>query len=205
MYKISARPISESFEVYCDLSTATGREVGWTIIQRRDTGKEDFYRTWQEYKDGFGAINSEYWLGFTKIRAIIDGRKYILRIDLLDWSDRWLHAEYSEFSVSTEEELYRLHIGSYSGDAGDALSYHDGAYFSTYDHTNDESGGVCPELCGGGWWYRNCYHSNLNGRYYEGGHYRSDVWGDGIVWRNVFDTNLYSFKAVLIKIRPALE
>ncbi|KAJ8311542.1 hypothetical protein KUTeg_010897 [Tegillarca granosa] len=48
------------FDVYCDMKTDGG---GWTVIQRRFNGKTDFYRTWKEYKHGFGKRSEEYWLG----------------------------------------------------------------------------------------------------------------------------------------------
>lgn len=33
------------------------------VIQRRINGKEDFYRSWSDYKSGFGTVQTEYWLG----------------------------------------------------------------------------------------------------------------------------------------------
>ena len=40
---------SGALEVFCDM-----KRGGWTLIQRRYEGGVDFFRTWQEYKDGFG-------------------------------------------------------------------------------------------------------------------------------------------------------
>ena len=33
------------------------------VIQRRQDGSEDFFRTWDDYAAGFGNRNGEFWLG----------------------------------------------------------------------------------------------------------------------------------------------
>lgn len=46
--------------VYCDMTTDNG---GWTVIQRRVNGWVDFFRSWTEYKNGFGFSDHEFWIG----------------------------------------------------------------------------------------------------------------------------------------------
>lgn len=37
--------------------------VSLKVIQRRYDGSVNFYRDWNDYKSGFGSMNSEFWLG----------------------------------------------------------------------------------------------------------------------------------------------
>ena len=48
-----------------------------------------------------------------------------------------------QFYVSGAADKYRAYISGYSGTAGDALSYHSGYQFSTYDADNDAWGSNC--------------------------------------------------------------
>ena len=49
----------------------------------------------------------------------------------------------------------------YSGTGGESLQfYHNGHAFSTFDNDNENK---CAAKNQGGWWYNNCWASNLNG------------------------------------------
>jgi ficolin len=53
---------------------------------------------------------------------------------------------------------------------------------------------------GGAWWYRSCYHSNLNGKFYtKDEHILTTKQKDGIAW-NSWLGNKYSLKSVEMKI-----
>lgn len=58
---------ANKFEVYCEQKLYAG---GWVVIQNRFNGSVDFYRNWTEYKNGFGDLNGEFWLGLDKIHAV---------------------------------------------------------------------------------------------------------------------------------------
>ena len=60
--------------------------------------------------------------------------------------------------------------------------------------------GNCAHYQKGGWWYNACAHSNLNGVWYRGGHYRSR-YQDGVYWAE-FRGGAYSLKKVVMMIRP---
>lgn len=50
--------------------------LAWTIIQRRFNGTIDFYRNWNNYKNGFGDLRSEFWLGNEKIHQLTNQGRY---------------------------------------------------------------------------------------------------------------------------------
>ena len=102
-----------AFDVFCDQTTAGG---GWTVFQKRIDGSVNFYLNWSDYKHGFGDLNSEFWLGNDKIhRLTSDGNKKRLRVDLEDFEGNTAYAEYDMFGVMSENDKYKLKLGSYSG------------------------------------------------------------------------------------------
>ncbi|XP_078321189.1 ficolin-1-like [Crassostrea virginica] len=147
------------------------------IIQRRLDGSVNFLRPWNDYKAGFGSSDSEFWIGNANIHALTSDGYTFLRIELMDHNGNWKYAEYGSFYIEDQNNNYKMHVSSYSGNAGDSFSYHDNMNFSTYDRDNDNSTGYnCASLRKGGWWYNECHKSNLNGQY------ANNRWSDGINW-----------------------
>jgi ficolin len=78
---------------------------------------------------------------------------------------------YSSFAIADESDSYRLSVNGYSGTAGDSINIVDysalisnGMKFSTFDKDNDAAGSAnCALNLKGGWWYRWCSVSDLNG------------------------------------------
>ena len=101
-----------AFDVFCDQKTTGG---GWTVFQKRLDGSVDFYRYWNDYKNGFGDLNGEFWLGLDKIYRLTNKKCNRLRVDLEDTTGNTAYAEYDMFAVTNETTKYKLSLGMYSG------------------------------------------------------------------------------------------
>ena len=59
--------------------------------------------------------------------------------------------------VEGEDQSYKLHIGGYTGDAGDSMTTgfwtNNGMKFSTWDNDNDLWDYNCAKGYKGGWWF----------------------------------------------------
>ena len=85
------------------------------------------------------------------------------------------------------------------GTAGDSLEWHHNMSFSTNDQDNDQAlGGSCAISYEGAWWYNDCHHSNLNGRYLKGNH---SSFANGVNWRH-WKGYHYSAKRAEMKTKP---
>ncbi|XP_062604380.1 ficolin-1-like [Saccostrea cucullata] len=143
---------------------------GWTTIQKREDGYLDFYRTWNEYKEGFGNVSKNYWLGNDAIYELTKNKDQELRVEQQRFNGVKAYALYSTFYVGNEDSKYKLTVSGYSGTAGDGLtSFHNGMKFTTKDQDNDNYGSNCATDFHGAWWYSTCHQSNLNGQYAQSG------------------------------------
>ena len=181
--------------VYCDMD-----EGGWLVFQRRLDGSVDFFRTWAEYRQGFGDLEGEFWLGLDRIHQLTYNKRYMLRIVLEEFDGNTAYADYSYFSVSGESQKYKLSLGEYTGNATDSFSNHKKYSFTTKDQDNDIWPSNCAAKFKGGWWYNNCYLSNLNGMYHAGQH---SSYADGVNWQS-WKGYHYSLKSTIMKIKPGI-
>ncbi|XP_035826392.1 fibrinogen C domain-containing protein 1-like [Aplysia californica] len=211
--------LSSNQLVVCD--TVMDKD-GWIVIQlclqRRASADVDFFRGWADYKNGFGDLSGNFWLGLEKIHQLtsqvsclhfdtmdcpntLSSRshhqgRYELRFDLR-FQGKNYYASYNKFSLSGEKENYRIQISGFSGNVKDRdMAYHNGEQFSTKDRDNDSWGDNCAKTYHGAWWYKSCHHVNLNG-----------LWGStggakGLRWLSV-TAGTVSFSEM--KIRPFSE
>ena len=171
----------------------------WTIIQKRFDGSTDFYRNWTEYKDGFGELKGEFWLGNDALHQITTSANYTLKIYLTGWDNKTKIALYDTFRIDDEFKGFSLTIGGFSGEAGDSLTLpHNGRMFSTSDRDNDGQNKVnWANEWSSGWWFVSNSRSNLNGlyRFYPA----TRVYG--VMWTSYGNGPRYSMKETKMLIK----
>lgn len=180
------------FSVYCDQTTDGG---GWTVFQRRMDGAVDFFRTWEEYAQGFGDPLREHWLGNDKILRLTNVFSSNLRIDLERFSGGTTYVIYTEFMlIIGPEGEYKMYFVSFNGPGGNALIQVRSKTFSTKDKGKKIS---VAQTRRGGWWYEDVgMLSNLNGKYYS----TAQSADDGIFW-HTWTGNTESLKTTKMMMR----
>ncbi|XP_071837498.1 fibrinogen-like protein A [Apostichopus japonicus] len=190
------------FEVFCNMTDGGG----WTVFQRRVDGSVDFYHNWTSYKEGFGELDHEFWLGNDKLYNLTNQGDYQLRIDMVNKHGAAYYAKFDLFRINDESDNYKLSkLGTFSGTAdidrgapgGHALSSHLNSSFSTFDRDNDiAADSNCADSNHGAWWYKSCANSNLNGNYTAADNDTSSIY-----WLDL-PGGLYNIKYTEMKIRP---
>ncbi|XP_032311202.2 fibrinogen-like protein 1 [Drosophila ananassae] len=161
-YKIRLPGVS-AFEAPC-------HGTGLMVIQRRMDGSVKFNRNWAEYRDGFGNLTGEFFLGLEKLHLITQSRQHELLIRLGKVDGSTAFAKYDNFRVGSEKDSYLLQsVGNPTGGAGDSLTQHVNMKFSTWDSDNDHYSDNCAEMYSGGWWFDACAKSSLNGWFHKYG------------------------------------
>ncbi|NWU15821.1 ANGL5 protein, partial [Cephalopterus ornatus] len=214
LYIIHPEGSNYPFEVFCDMDFRGG---GWTVVQKRTEGIIPFQRTWSEYLDGFGDLTGEFWLGLRKIFDIVNQKatSFNLYVDLESENDKHAYASYDGFWIEDEACSFKIHLGHYSGNAGDAFRGYrkednqNAMPFSTFDVDNDGCRPVCTikeqpvKSCSNfsgstGWWFSKCGLANLNGVH----RYTGRFLATGIHWDTWKMKNRpVKIKSVSMKIR----
>uniref|UniRef100_A0A8C3B148 Fibrinogen C-terminal domain-containing protein n=1 Tax=Cyclopterus lumpus TaxID=8103 RepID=A0A8C3B148_CYCLU len=173
--------------LFCEMR----QDGGWTVLQRRSGGAVSFDRKWAAYKMGFGNYSEDFWLGLKMVSSLTKTK-----------------------TLGGEREAFKLHVGEYRGDAGDAIR---GAYsgidqngfgFSTADQDNDGChpcifGDIAQNACTssdtGGWWYSSCGSASLNGEWHPDGDHIFQ--SSGLHWRTWHGPVGYSMNATRMMIK----
>ena len=143
-------------------------------IQRRlSLNSIDFWsKTWDEYKNGFGNVHGEYWLGNDDIHALTSqrGSEMLVWFFLESFSGEYRNVIYKGFRVENEANNYKLHTGVYSAGketiSSKSILKHDQMLFSTPERENDiHQSQNCASRYKSGFWFSNCYGATPNGAY----------------------------------------
>ena len=118
---------------------------GWIIYQQRLDPIFNFTLSWNDYRDGFGIIGGNYWLGNENVHQLVSsGVSYKIRFEMMSTLGTWNSAEYYYFMLDSSTKFYTIHVGGYSGDIPDGMDYtanskwtHNGMKFSTSDNNHD--------------------------------------------------------------------
>ena len=93
---------SHSFDVFCNQTIAGG---GWTVFQRKLDGSFSFDKTWKDYKNGFGDLSGEFWLGTKKLHRLAKHGTWQIRVDWEEWGDNNLPYVKIDVEVLCRENL----------------------------------------------------------------------------------------------------
>lgn len=155
-------------------------------MRRGDYGNKmtTFHKNWLSYKNGFGDVEGEFWLGNDVIHLLsAEDNNTVLRVYLEAFDGDNVNLTYSPFSVEDEQNGYRLHLGPSTEaptPASNGLRYHNNHPFSTFDRKNDAFEQNCAATYKGGWWFNGCYFGFLTGEYFRPGDKREN-W-QGMLW-----------------------
>ena len=141
------------------------------IIQRRISDSVDFDRGWDDYVNGFGEEDGNYWIGLEKMHQLTTTHNVSLFIDIDTFEGEPITLKLQTFSVGNAASKYTVNFSGYSQSSDRVTnspfpSNDNGMMFTTRDQDNDRSNGNCAfDHHRGGWWYNSCTRTNLNGNY----------------------------------------
>ncbi|ESO08580.1 hypothetical protein HELRODRAFT_74951, partial [Helobdella robusta] len=169
------------------------------VFQRRLDGSVDFFRTWNEYSDGFGNLNGEFWLGNRLINEITTQRSYKMKAEAVAFDGSTFHVFHTQFYLDSQVNNYTIRFDVKVNNNTSATGVAPKNYpFSTWDRDNDIYAGNCAQSFLGAWWYTSCHGCNFNGFYYPGGNH-SQHYASGVDW-SPFKGQYESMKATWMMI-----
>ncbi|XP_028392974.1 uncharacterized protein LOC114517441 isoform X2 [Dendronephthya gigantea] len=155
-YKVRPNPaIENDIYVYCDHDTDKG---GWFVLQRRySDGGLNMTQSWNMYRDGYGNVSTEFWIGNKYLSELTNHTAYeIMFLFKSTIGSTLKKTKCDAFKILPEEENYRLQLGTCEGPDTEVLRYSNGTEFSTWDKDNGLGLLSCTSRKMTGWWFGNC-------------------------------------------------
>ncbi|XP_065087444.1 angiopoietin-related protein 2-like [Ochlerotatus camptorhynchus] len=148
----------------------------WLVVLQRFDGSEDFHRNWSDYRNGFGTVGQEFWLGLERLHQLTKNTAYEVLMEMEDFAENYRYARYTKFAIGPEANHYSVdELGTYSGTAGDSFTAHKLSKFTALDNGPRNE---CNKPYTGGWWYfeGRCYDTHLTGKWDKTDGWTSIVW-----------------------------
>lgn len=186
-------------DALCDMKTDGG---GYTVFLNRFNGELDFDQPWQQYKEGFGDVSGEFWLGLESMNKITTPTGQLF-IEGVRYSGEKGVTRYKSFQILSESMDYRLDHGIldplFTLNGFEELH---GQRFSTKNNDNDsDDDRNCANFWDCGWWFKSCADTVFNGEYSEVGTVSNRM---GIIWDSFTgpDESLKSIRMLYRKSDP---
>ena len=184
-------------EVRCNMDIEGG---GWLVLQHRFDGNVNFHRNWSEYKNGFGSVGNEFWLGNDLIHYFTNEYKQEMLFKGVRFNGKYGISRHFEFHVKDESDLYRIGLSPVVG----TPCFINEMAFSTYDRDNDGGGKNCAAEGGGGrggFWFSYCGGCTINAPYFP---VESVPQRKGLMWFSLMG-NKKSLKSTELMIRRRIH
>ena len=159
VYAIQNKMKGSSIKVFCDMTTDGG---GWIVMQRRFDGSVDFNRDWNNYRDGFGDVKGEHWLGNEFIHQYTNAYSTEMLSEAIAFDGTNASSKMQNFKLSNEASKYIFEYITCDGLCANWLQHVKGSKFATLDNDSDKN---CAMSYSGGWWFKGCFDVFFNGRY----------------------------------------
>ncbi|XP_028392906.1 uncharacterized protein LOC114517405 isoform X2 [Dendronephthya gigantea] len=132
----------------------------WLVILKRNDTTSNFTRTWKDYSNGFDNLDGNHFVGNEKLHQLTRYANFQIMVYFHDPSksvSKLGTTTCDSFYVFSKDENYSAEFKRCKGPAAHALSYLNGASFSTPDRDNDLNGTEhCAQNDRSGFWYKDC-------------------------------------------------
>ena len=146
--------------------------VSERTIQRRISDSVDFDRDWDDYVNGFGDVDGNYWMGLEETHQLTTATNMSLDMNIETFEGEPFTLTLETFSVGNATSNYTMTFSGYSQSSERVKedlfpSSFNGMMFTTRDRDNDivSSFNCASDQFSGGWWYNGCGYLNFNGNY----------------------------------------
>ncbi|XP_054731553.1 angiopoietin-2-like [Anastrepha obliqua] len=184
VYALEITERNLTMPAYCLPDPNKGK--AWLVIQRRIDETLSFDLGRDEYKNGFGNLNGNFFIGLEAIhKMMLPNKNTELWIQLGISTGESPYEFYKDFVISSENKMYKLmSVHGAEGTAGDELTSLTGEAFITRD-IDTLPRQNCAKRLKSGWWYPHdsilCGTGNLNRNFED------ITWGD---WNHIIYTHM---------------